>query len=96
VRRGVIDVKKISSTARRPLSKLISQGKGKGVFLNGGTILFNPSGQPLIGFSQRGFNKRMKRTNTHFEPGHKPELKESGTTRGNRSRIRGSTEPKDP
>jgi DNA-binding transcriptional MerR regulator len=96
VKRAVIDVKKTSSTVRRPLPKLIIQGRGKGVFLNGGTVLFNTSGQPPIGFSQRDFDKRMKRTNMQFEPDLKPELEEDGTARKNPSGIRGSIKPKNP
>ena len=96
VRRTVIDVKKISSTMRKPPSQLLIHGDGKGVFLNGGTILFNPRGQPLMGFSERDFERGMKSPNIQFEPDHKPELEESGTARGNPTRIRGSTKPKNP
>ena len=96
VRRTVIDVKKISCTMRKPPSQLLIHGAGKGVFLKGESVLFNTSGQPLIGFSQRDFEREVKHANMHFEPDHKPELEESGATRANPSRIRGSTKPKDP
>lgn len=95
VRRTVIDVKKISSTMRTPPSQLLIHGDGKGVFLNGGTVLFIPSRQLLIGFSQRDIGRGMKFTNIQLEPDVKPEIEESRTARETRTRVRGSTKPKD-
>ena len=96
VRRAVIDVKKISSRVKGPLSELIIQGGGKGVLLNGGTIFFNTSGQPPVGFSQGDFERGMKSSAMQFEPDLKPELEEDGTARKNPSGIRGSIKPKSP
>ena len=95
VRLTVIDVKKISSTMRTPPSQLLIHGEGKGVFLNGGTVPFIPSRQLLIGFLQRDFGRGMESTNIQLERDVKPELEESRTPRGNPTRGRGSTKPKD-
>lgn len=96
VRQTVIDIKQVSSTTRKPPTKVLIQGDGKGVFLNGGTVPFIPSGQLLIGFSQRDFGRGMKFGNIQNTQDVKPQIKESGPTRGDPSRIRGSTKPKDP
>jgi DNA-binding transcriptional MerR regulator len=96
VRHTVVDVKKISCTTRKPLSQLLIHGKEKGMFLNGGIALSNSSGQLLIGFSQKDFERGMKSASIQFEQDFKSELIERRTARGTSSRIRGSTKSKDP
>lgn len=96
VRRIVIDVKKISPTVKNSLSKLIIHGDRKGMFLNGGVILFHSSGHPLIGFSEKDFEREMKSSTMQFEPDLKPEAEENGAARKSPSGIRGSIKPKNP
>ncbi len=95
VRRTVIDVKKISSTMRTLPSQLLIHGDGRGVFLNGGTVLFIPGSELLMGFPQRDSGRGMKSTSIRIEPEFKPELEETRIARKGPTRVRGSTKPKD-
>ncbi len=96
VRRIVVDVKKISPTLRKLPSRLLIPGDEKGVFLNRITFLSNPRGQLLIGFSQRDFHRGMKSVNIQNTQDFEAQFKERGTTGGNPSGIRGSTNSKEP
>ncbi|NIS60929.1 MAG: MerR family transcriptional regulator [Proteobacteria bacterium] len=96
VRRAVVDVKKVSCTIRKPPSQLLIHGEKKGIFLNEVTFLSNPSGQLLIGFSRKDFEKGVKSVNIQFEQDFRSELKERRTARGKSSRIRGAIKPNNP
>jgi DNA-binding transcriptional MerR regulator len=96
VRRTVIDIKQFSSTLRNPPAQLLIHADEKGVIFNSRTVLSKSSGQLLIGFLQRDFERGMKSANIEFDQDFKPELKGGETTRGNHSRKSGSTKPKTP
>jgi hypothetical protein len=96
VRCTVIDVKKISSPIWKFPPQLLIHGDRKGVFLDGGTVLPNPRGGLLVGFTQRDFGRGMKSATIQIELESKTQLKGRGATRGTPTAIRPSTKPKDP
>jgi hypothetical protein len=94
--RSVIDVKRVFTGVKRPLSGLLIRADGEEGGSDRAAIGSNAIGQVLIGFSQPDFERGMQAASKQFGPNITSEIEGSGAVRKNTSRKRSPIKPEAP